>query len=157
QHLFVNNRPVRDRMLLGVVRAAYGDLIPHGRHAALALFLALPLDEVDVNVHPAKLEVRFRDPQLMRGLIISTIRRALHERAGLTVNTLTQDALEAFRAPHPMALAAGGAAYAPAYIYEPPQNDLSGFPDIARPFARSGIAQDNAPVNEEAQNYPLGP
>ncbi|MBI3420167.1 MAG: DNA mismatch repair endonuclease MutL, partial [Proteobacteria bacterium] len=167
QHLFVNNRPVRDRMLLGIVRAAYGDLIPHGRHAVAALFLHMPLEEVDVNVHPAKLEVRFRDPSLMRGLIISTLRQALHKQAGLTVNTLSTEALAAFRAPAPIQAAGGVYAYAP-----PPQNSLSGFADVARPFARSGMEQDNAPENnapfalrsaqplgreEEFQrDYPLG-
>jgi DNA mismatch repair protein MutL len=164
QHLFVNNRPVRDKMLLGVVRAAYGDLIPHGRHAALALFLEIPLEEVDVNVHPAKLEVRFRDPSLIRGLIISTIRHALHQQAGLTANTLSQNALDAFRAPQamPMAFAGGGGArpdggnYAPSYTYIPGQDSLSGFSDIAQPYARSGVSQDNTPVEAPSEDYPLG-
>jgi DNA mismatch repair protein MutL len=160
QHLFVNNRPVRDKMLLGVVRAAYGDLIPHGRHAALALFIAMPLEEVDVNVHPAKLEVRFRDPAMIRGLIISTIRQVLHAQAGVTVNTMAQDAMDYFRAPAmPMARAAGDARpYAPSYTYIPGQESLSGFSDIAQPYARSGNAQqDNAPAPEApSSDYPLG-
>ena len=64
-------RPVRDKLLAGAVRAAYGDLVPNGRHPMLALFLTLPPDEVDVNVHPAKTELRFRDAQAVRSLIIA--------------------------------------------------------------------------------------
>ena len=73
QYLFVNGRPVRDRLLQGAVRAAYGDLVPHGRHPMLALFLTLPPEEVDVNVHPAKTEVRFRDAQPVRALIVAAL------------------------------------------------------------------------------------
>lgn len=77
QFLFVNGRPVRDKLLAGSVRAAYGDFLPHGRHPLLALFLKLPTGEVDVNVHPAKTEVRFRDAGRVRGLIIGALREAL--------------------------------------------------------------------------------
>jgi DNA mismatch repair protein MutL len=77
QFLFVNGRPVRDKLLAGATRAAYGDFLPHGRHPLLALFLKLPNGEVDVNVHPAKTEVRFRDAGRVRGLIIGALREAL--------------------------------------------------------------------------------
>src|SRR5512144_1968911 len=77
QFLFVNARPVRDRLLHGAVRGAYHDLIAHDRHPVLALFLEIPPDLVDVNVHPMKTEVRFRDAGLVRGLIVGGLKHAL--------------------------------------------------------------------------------
>ena len=79
QFLFVNSRPVKDRLLVGALRAAYRDLIARDRHPIAALFLEVPLEEVDVNVHPAKTEVRFRDPAAVRGLIVGGLRHALDE------------------------------------------------------------------------------
>jgi len=81
QYLFVNGRPVKDRLLIGAVRGAYSGMLARDRHAVLALFLNLPPEEVDVNVHPAKTEVRFRDPAFVRGFIVSGLRHAL-EGAG---------------------------------------------------------------------------
>ncbi|SFP40868.1 DNA mismatch repair endonuclease MutL [Qipengyuania nanhaisediminis] len=77
QYLFVNGRPVKDRLLTGAVRGAYADMLARDRHAVLALFLDLPAEDVDVNVHPAKTEVRFRDAQAVRGFIVSGLRQAL--------------------------------------------------------------------------------
>jgi DNA mismatch repair protein MutL len=81
QYLFVNGRPVKDRLLIGAVRGAYADMLARDRHAVLALFLEVPPQEVDVNVHPAKTEVRFRDPAFIRGFIVSGLRHGL-EGAG---------------------------------------------------------------------------
>jgi DNA mismatch repair protein MutL len=77
QHLVVNRRPVRDPQLRTALRVAYRDLIPRGRHPAAALFLDIPPEAVDVNVHPMKTELRFRDAEGVRGLLISALRRAL--------------------------------------------------------------------------------
>ncbi len=77
QYLFVNGRPVKDRLLIGAVRGAYADMLARDRHAVLALFLDLPPEDVDVNVHPAKTEVRFRDAAAVRGFIVSGLRQAL--------------------------------------------------------------------------------
>ena len=77
QYLFVNGRPVKDRLLVGAVRGAYADMLARDRHAVLGLFLELPPEDVDVNVHPAKTEVRFRDASGVRGFIVSGLRQAL--------------------------------------------------------------------------------
>lgn len=97
QYLFVNGRPVKDRLLIGAIRGAYAEMMPRDRHAVVALFLDVPADVVDVNVHPAKTEVRFRDPALVRGLIVSGLRRALDEAGHRAVQRPTADALAAWQ------------------------------------------------------------
>ncbi|WP_265562510.1 DNA mismatch repair endonuclease MutL [Sphingomicrobium arenosum] len=84
QYLFVNGRPVKDKLLVGALRGAYRDLIARDRHPIAALFVSCPTSEVDINVHPAKTEVRFRDPQGVRGLIVGGVRRALEEAGHLS-------------------------------------------------------------------------
>ncbi|MCM8556683.1 DNA mismatch repair endonuclease MutL [Sphingomicrobium sediminis] len=84
QYLFVNGRPVKDRLLTGALRGAYRDLIARDRHPIAALFVSLPTHEVDINVHPAKTEVRFRDAAGVRGLIVGGVRRALEEAGHLS-------------------------------------------------------------------------
>jgi len=98
QYLFVNGRPVRDKALLSAVRAAYGDVLPSGRHPLAVLFVKVSPSDVDINVHPAKTEVRFRDAARIRGLLISGIRHALQKAAQFTTSTLAPQALEMLKA-----------------------------------------------------------
>ena len=93
QYLFINGRPIKDRMILGCVRAAYMDVLHHGRHPLVALFITLPPAQVDVNVHPAKSEVRFQDAGLVRGLIITALKQALLEGGHMTSSTLSTQTL----------------------------------------------------------------
>ena len=96
QYLFVNGRPVKDRLLTGAVRGAYADVLARDRHAVVALFLDVPSDMVDVNVHPAKTEVRFRDPALVRGMIVSGLKQALGEAGHRSMQRPDETALAAW-------------------------------------------------------------
>lgn len=97
QYLFVNGRPVRDKLLVGAVRAAYSDYLPRDRHPVVALFVTVEPREVDVNVHPAKTEVRFRDGGLVRSLIVGALREALGREATRAATTGGEATIAAFR------------------------------------------------------------
>jgi len=157
QYFFVNGRPVRDRLLLGALRGAYMDVLAHDRHPAVALFIELAPGEVDVNVHPTKAEVRFRDNALIRGLVVSAIRHALAGAGHRASSTVGIDAASAFRpgAAQPMAwprpaapstLPRGLAEDAAAY--QAPIGFAQAMPPAAR-MADSGASEDPSA-------YPLG-
>ncbi len=96
QFFFVNGRPVRDKQILGAIRGAYSDFLPSSRYPLICLFLEVPPTDVDVNVHPAKAEVRFKDPQLVRGLIVGSLKQALSEAGHLASAEGGEMALDAF-------------------------------------------------------------
>ncbi|HIJ63497.1 MAG TPA: DNA mismatch repair endonuclease MutL, partial [Rhodospirillaceae bacterium] len=137
QYLFVNRRPVRDRLLAGALRGAYQDVLAHDRHAVVALFLDLPAHEVDVNVHPAKAEVRFRDAAAVRGMIVGAVKHAL---AGAGHRA----------APPQGGFAAFGAASA---VYAPPRPQMQASFGLAEAPPQARIIQ---PQPEESVNFPLG-
>ena len=99
QFLFVNGRPVRDKLLLGGLRGAYSDFLSRDRHPAVALFVECEPTRVDVNVHPSKAEVRFREPALVRGLLVSGVRHALAEAGHRSSSTVSDAALGKFEVP----------------------------------------------------------
>lgn len=147
QFLFVNGRPVRDKLLVGAVRASYGDLIPRGRYPLLALFVDLSPQEVDVNVHPAKVEVRFRDSGAVRSLIIGGLRHALEEaghRASMRGGALTLDALQAATMPATGSHDPGGSAASAGpgmAANAPPPRGFSGFAPQRPSYAQRGFAE----------------
>jgi len=98
QFLFVNHRPVRDKLLMGALRAAYADVLARDRYPVAALFVDIPAQDIDVNVHPAKTEIRFKDPSLVRGLIVGTLKHALANQGHRAATTPSDGMLRAIEA-----------------------------------------------------------
>ena len=166
QYLFVNGRPVKDRLLTGAVRGAYADMLARDRHAVLALFLDIPCEDVDVNVHPAKTEVRFRDAQGVRGFIVSGLRQALATGDKRSAQSPDAGAMGRWQQ-EPVSPERDEPAPALRSIFEgrdwsAPQARVSeanaawrgADPDVmAEP---QGRAEEAAPVAAEAKDYPMG-
>jgi DNA mismatch repair protein MutL len=163
QFLFVNGRPVKDRLIIGAIRGAYQDFLARDRHPLVALFVDLPAEEVDVNVHPAKAEVRFRDAALVRGLIVSAIRAALADAGHRASSTVAASTLGSFTAPSqfPTQLsspawrgyAAGPARSSPGLAAQA----MAAFAPLSAEIDRPSARVDAAPDAEQAeQAHPLG-
>jgi DNA mismatch repair protein MutL len=162
QYLFVNGRPVRDKLLAGAVRGAYQDFLARDRHPMVALFLEAPTELVDVNVHPAKTEVRFRDAGIVRGLIVGALRTALSAAGHRASTTVSDAALGAFRphtgfsTPLPMGYRGGSGGFSTM-----PRGLAEAAAQFMAPLAVPSARVENEPTpgingNGEVPHYPLG-
>lgn len=157
QYLFVNGRPVKDRLLIGAVRGAYADLLARDRHAVLALFLELPPEDVDVNVHPAKTEVRFRDPAFVRGFIVSGLRHTLDSATQRSAQSPAASAMANWQV-EPPAPAPTGHLFArfaaPASRVTEAGRTWRGYEESI--LAPAAAAEKAEPLSSEAAAFPLG-
>ena len=167
QYLFVNGRPVKDRLLIGALRAAYQDMLARDRHPVVALFIDLPGAEVDVNVHPAKTEVRFREPALIRGLIIGGLRHALDEGGFRSAQPAAVNVPWQTHSPSPSGegLGRGMSLYGRPTLFHPtgpspnpsPEGEgLSILHEARADFEPQARAEAAAGAPPEAGRYPLG-
>jgi DNA mismatch repair protein MutL len=161
QYLFVNGRPVKDRVLVGAVRGAYSGLLAHDRHAVLALFLTLPPEDVDVNVHPAKTEVRFRDAAAVRGLIVSGLRNALSSGDRRSAQVLDRGAMNRWQTEPPEPAAALRSIFA-GRDWSAPQSAVRESSQAWRSYggdvmaAPQGRAEPAETLPQDAEAFPLG-
>ncbi len=172
QYLFVNGRPVKDKLLAGAVRGAYMDFLARNRHPVLALFLEVPTDMVDVNVHPAKAEVRFRESGIVRGLIVGALRHALAEAGHRASTSVSNAALGAFNTNTPTMPFHGGRQQnfqippsrpstglsESSYVYHAPLSEPR--QSLTPPMGRNEILEtgngDLGQITENISEFPLG-
>ena len=152
QYLFVNGRPVSDKVLAGAMRAGYADVLAHGRHALAALFLEMPYEEVDVNVHPMKVEVRYRDAGRIRGFVVSALRHTLAAAGYRSSTTVSAAAIGkvsdgSYSLPYKKEYPLGSREFLKTTAtFQTP------FQEFAKPSARLEVDENQNPV----EDYPLG-